>query len=87
MLVGVARRFIGNAFKRNPVGLDMRGSLVAMPLAAVNQITVLGAARVLDQKHVTAARALQEQSEERCERANAPNHCRSALAGGGAIHR
>jgi hypothetical protein len=49
-----------------------------MGFAAMDELAVLGAAAVLDQQHVGAARALQKQREQACQGASAPNHCGSA---------
>jgi hypothetical protein len=45
-----------------------------MSFSIVDQLPVLGAARVLDQEHVASARALKKQREQPCEGASAPNH-------------
>jgi len=42
--------------------------------SAVNQLTVLGAAAMLDQEHVAAARTLQHEREEGHQGASASNH-------------
>jgi len=52
----------------------MRGSIVVMRLAAVNQLTVLGALRVLDEKHMAAARALKQESKETRKGTSPPDH-------------
>lgn len=48
------------------------GMLSGMP---VYQISVLGAATVLDEKHMAPARALQEEREQPSECTTMPNHC------------
>lgn len=75
MLVRLSRSVLRVALKREPVGLDMRGSIVVMRLAAVNQLAVLGAFRVLDQEHVAAARALKQESKETRKGTSPPDHC------------
>ena len=47
---------------------------VPMRIAIVDQLTMLGASRMLNQKHVAAARTLQKQSQQAREDASAPNH-------------
>jgi hypothetical protein len=47
---------------------------VSMSVAIVDQVTMLGASRMLDQKHVAAARTLQKQSQQARKDASAPNH-------------
>ena len=74
MPVAFIGRAGGSALKRDRVGLDMRQSLVMMSLTAVDQLTMLGASGMLDQEHVTSARALQKQSEQACEDASTPNY-------------
>ena len=52
----------------------MLRSEVLMRITSVDQLTVLRASAVLDQKHVAAARALQKQSQEAYQDASTPNH-------------
>lgn len=74
MLVRLSRSVLRVALKREPVGLDMRGSIVLMRLAAVNQRTVLGAADMLDKEHMAAARPLQHEREQGRQDTSSPNH-------------
>jgi hypothetical protein len=41
---------------------------------AVNQLTVFGAAAVLDEEHVAAARTLQHEHQQCCQDARPSNH-------------
>jgi hypothetical protein len=56
------------------IGVGMLRSEVLMRITSVDQLTVLRASAVLDQKHVAAAQALQKQSQEAYQDASAPNH-------------
>jgi len=47
---------------------------VSMSVAVVDQLTMLGASRMLDQEHVAAARTLHKQRQQACKDASAPNH-------------
>jgi hypothetical protein len=49
--------------KRWRLGLLLRAGAMLVHIA-VNQLSVLGAARVLDQQHMAAARALQRQYQQ-----------------------
>jgi len=66
--------------------MRVRGTFVMMSFSVVDQLSVLGAACVLDQEHVTAARTLQKQREHPCEGASAPNHCGSEQVSSGQEH-
>ena len=49
-------------------------SHVLMSIGIVDQHTMIGAPRVLDQKHMAAARPLEKQGKQASEDASAPNH-------------
>jgi hypothetical protein len=61
MIVRLFRPRIGRAVHRRRVGMRVLPSHVLMCGAIVDQLTMLGAPRVLDQKHVAAARPLEKQ--------------------------
>ena len=70
-LVGArARHFVD----RPRVGMRMLPGGVLVRVAAVDQLTMLGTSRMLDQEHVAAARTLHKQSQQACEDASTPNH-------------
>ena len=75
MLVGI----VGARFVRRDCGrsLGQRRATrdVGMGLASMHQLAVLGALRMLDQEHVTAARALQKQGQNSQQRTRVPDHC------------
>ena len=74
MLMGiVGARFVG-LDRGGPLGRRRGMRPVRMGFAPVHQLAVLGAAGVLDQEHVAAARTLQEQAQKPHKRARAPNH-------------
>jgi hypothetical protein len=56
-----------------------------MPVSgAMNQLTVFGAAAVLDEEHLAAARTLQQEREQCCQDASPSNHselCQVSLGG------
>ena len=54
---------VGHSMKRWRLGLLLRAGAMLVRIA-VNQLSVLGAARVLDQQHMAAARALQRQYQQ-----------------------
>lgn len=54
---------VGHSVKRRRLGLLLRARAMLVRVA-VNQLSVLGAARVLDQQHMTAARTLQHEHQQ-----------------------
>jgi len=70
-LVGARAR---RSVDRRRVGMRMRPGEMLVRVAAVDQLTMLGASGMLDQEHVTSARALQKHSEQACEDASTLNH-------------
>ena len=70
-LVGARAR---RSVHRRGAGMRVLPGQVLVRVAAVDQLTMLGASGMLDQEHVTSARALQKQSEQACEDASTPNH-------------
>ena len=74
MVVRLPRTRIGCAMHRRRVGIRLLGGHLLMCIAVVDQLTMLGAPRVLDQDHVAAARPLEKQGQQACEDASAPNH-------------
>ena len=70
-LVGARAR---RSVDRRRAGMRMLPGQMLVRVAAVDQLIMLGASGMLDQEHVTSARALQKQSEHACEDASTPNH-------------
>jgi len=74
VVVRLAGARVGHSANRRGVHMRMLPGHVPMRIAIVDQLTMLGASRMLDQKHVAAARTLQKQSQQAREDASAPNH-------------
>ena len=74
MVVRLPGARVGRSVNRRGVSMRMLPRNVSMSVAVVDQLTMLGASGMLDQEHVTSARALQKQSQEAYQDANAPNH-------------
>jgi hypothetical protein len=74
MVVRLAGARVGHSANRRRVHVRMLPGHVPMRIAIVDQLTMVGASRMLDQKHVAAARTLQKQSQQAREDASAPNH-------------
>jgi hypothetical protein len=60
--------------ERRSLGLPPSVRSVMIGGMPVHQLSVLGAAAVLDEQHVTAGRGLQDEPQQRSEDANPPNH-------------
>ena len=73
------RARVGGTFERVHVGdfVGSRGMLVRL-LVAMDEVAVLGAARVLHEEHVAARRALKKQPDDGEQRTTVPNHCGTA---------
>jgi len=74
MVVRLPGARVGRSVNRRGVSMRMLPRNVSMSVAVVDQLTMLGASRMLDQEHVAAARTLDKQSQQACEDASAPNH-------------
>ncbi|MGB5222463.1 MAG: hypothetical protein WBN60_15605 [Polyangiales bacterium] len=61
MLMCLVRTVLRGAPKHRQAALLLRRAPVMMSFSIVDQLPVLGAARVLDQEHVASARALKKQ--------------------------
>jgi hypothetical protein len=58
MVVCLARACVGHAVNRCGVRMRIISGDALMCIASVDEITMLGASRMLDQEHVAAARTL-----------------------------
>ena len=74
MIVRLIRTRVGCAVNRRSVFIRVLPGHLRMCVAVVDQLTMLGAPCVLDQKHVAAARPLEKQGQQACKDASAPNH-------------
>ena len=70
-LVGARAR---RSVDRRRAGMRMLPGQMLARVAAVDQLIMLGASGMLDQEHVTSARALQKQAKQARKDASTPNH-------------
>ena len=87
MLVYLGGAYVGRSLHRSRVREPVLRDLVRMRVAVVDQGTMLGTPRVLDQQHVAAIRGLQEQPQDAGEDASAPNHWGSRKCWARRTHR
>lgn len=73
MIVRFIGAGVGNPMEHGRLGVPILTRLVRVT-TAMNQLTVLSAAAVLDEEHVAAARTLQQEREQGRQGASTSNH-------------
>jgi len=74
MIVRFVGARIGQSIESCGLGMRALPPRMIMSVAAMDQLPVLCAARMLDQKHMSTARTLENQRRQADQDANVPNH-------------
>lgn len=65
---------VGQAIEPCRLGMRVLPRCMVMRIAAMDQLTVLGAAGMLNEEHVTATQTLENDRQYACQDTSAPNH-------------
>lgn len=74
MIVRFVGACIGQSAEGCSLGIRVLPRHMVMRIAAMDQLTVLSAAGVLYEEHMTAVRTLEHERQQACQDPSAPNH-------------